>query len=132
VIAIDTNILVRYLTNDDEALGARAEAILAANTCYVSRIMLLETVHVLESFYRLDRDAVLTALLTIFGLETILVEDHLRTAPAVDWFKAGMEFGDAMTLAAAHGRDELLTFDRDFARLAGKLAATPPLTHARR
>lgn len=132
MIALDTNILVRYLTNDDEALARRAERLIDENRCYVSRVVLLETFQVLESFYRLEREQLIEVLHAVFGLEQVVVEEHLISAQAVRWFEAGMEFADALALAAAHDQDELVTFDRDFARISAKLKTSPRVIDARR
>jgi predicted nucleic acid-binding protein len=62
----------------------------------------------------------------------LVVEDYLATARSVAWYEAGMDFADALTLASAFGQDHLATFDRDFARLAKKLSASPAVLDARR
>ena len=102
------------------------------NRCFVSRVTLLETYQVLESFYQLDQSALVTALHTLFGIESIAIEDHLVTARAVEWYEQGMDFGDALALASARKQDSLATFDRAFARIAAKLGATPPVADVRR
>ncbi|MFN0313967.1 MAG: type II toxin-antitoxin system VapC family toxin, partial [Burkholderiales bacterium] len=117
MIALDTNILVRYLTDDDKTLSARAQEIIEQNHCFVTRVVLLETYQVLESFYELGKDEILIALRTIFGLDNLVVEDYLATARSVAWYEAGMDFADALTLASAFGQDHLATFDRDFSRI---------------
>jgi predicted nucleic-acid-binding protein len=132
VIALDTNVLLRYLTDDDQTLAARAQVLIRDNRCFVSRVVLLETYQVLESYYQLDQATIVKALHTIFGLDTISVEDHLATARAVEWYEQGMEFPDALALASAHQQDSFATFDRDFARVAAKLGAKPPVSDSRR
>jgi predicted nucleic-acid-binding protein len=131
MIALDTNILVRYLTGDDKTLSARAQELIEENRCFVSRVVLLETYQVLESFYELSKEEILIALRTIFGLENVLVEDYLATARSVAWYEAGMDFA-ALTLVCAREQDQVATFDRDFARLATKLDVSPPVLDARR
>ena len=132
MVALDTNVLIRYLTDDDKPLAARAQALIRDNRCFVSRVVLLETYQVLESYYQLDRAAMIRALHTIFGLEAISVEDHIATARAVEWYEQGMDFADALALAAAHQQESLATFDRDVARIAAKLATKPPVSDSRR
>jgi predicted nucleic-acid-binding protein len=122
VIALDTNLLVRYLVDDDPKLGARATELIASERCFVSRVVLLEVFQVLESVYDLGKPDLLRSVEAIFGLDNVTVEAHLATARAVSWYAQGMDFGDALVLAAADGRDYLATFDRDFARLSARLA----------
>jgi predicted nucleic-acid-binding protein len=132
MIALDTNILVRYLTDDEKNLAARAQELIEQNRCFVSRVVLLETYQVLENFYELGKGEILTALRTIFGLDNLVVEEYLATARSVAWYEAGMDFSDALTLASAQGQDQVATFDRDFARIATKLNALPPVLDCRR
>lgn len=54
--------------------------------------------------------------------------DALRRA--LDGYAQGMDFADALHLALSHGCDELATFDKAFARKAGKLGALPPVVVA--
>jgi predicted nucleic-acid-binding protein len=54
VIAIDTNVLVRFLVDDDKTQAGIAEALIRANEIFLSRTVLLETEWVLRSVYRID------------------------------------------------------------------------------
>jgi predicted nucleic-acid-binding protein len=129
MISLDASILVRYATNDDRKLAGLAVEIIERHTCFVSKAALMEMVFVLESVYKRDRSAVTAALRTIFGLAAVNVEQQSLTAHAVEWYAAGMDFGDAMTLASSAGVDGVATFDRDFQKRAAALNATPPVVH---
>ncbi len=125
MISLDTNLLVRYFTDDPAAMAAAAERLIEDNECFVTRIALFETFHVLRSVYGLEKEALLTVLRALFALETVTVEGHLASATAVDRYERGMNFADALLLASSHDQDRVATFDRDFSRLAAKLKAEP-------
>ena len=130
MISIDTNILLRYLLRDDPALSPRALEIIAANDCFVTRAALTEVVYTLESYYRSARVDIGRALDALLSLQRVSIEDRAVTERAVSWYKAGMDFGDAMIAASSHGSARVATFDRDFARLARKLRIAPPVEFA--
>lgn len=125
MIGIDTNIVLRYLLKDDPALSPRALDIIAGNDCFVSQAALTEVVYTLESYYRSSRADIGRALDALLSLQRVTVEDGAVTGRAVSWYKAGMDFGDAMIAASSHGVARVETFDRDFARLARKLRTVP-------
>jgi predicted nucleic-acid-binding protein len=82
------------------------------------RTVLLETEWVLRSRYRLSRGQVLAALRGLTTLPKVEVEDADRVARALDWFEAGLDFADAMHLAATAEEETFVTFDRDLIRRA--------------
>jgi len=127
---LDANILLRYLLKDHPRLSPRALSIIADNACFVSRGALMEMVCTLESNYRVPRTDVRRALGTLLGLDRVTVEDRAVTERAAGWYASGMDFGDATIAAASHGSARVATVDRDFARLARKLRATPPVEYA--
>jgi predicted nucleic-acid-binding protein len=125
MIGIDTSIVLRYLLKDDPALSPRALEIIAGNDCFLSRAALTEVVYTLESYYRSSRADIGRALDALLSLQRVTVEDRAVSERAVSWYKAGMDFGDAMIAASSHGSAHVATFDRDFARLARKLRTSP-------
>ncbi len=129
MISLDTSILLRYLLKDHAELSPRALSIIAGNACFVSRAALTEMVYTLESYYRTPRAEVCRALDTMLGLVRVTVEERALTERAVEWYRSGMDFGDAMITASSHASARVATFDRDFARLARKLRAAPPVEY---
>jgi predicted nucleic-acid-binding protein len=130
MIGIDTNIVLRYLLKDDPALSRRGLQIIARNDCFVARVALAKVVYTLESYYRSSRADIGRALDALLSVQRVAVEDRAVTERAVSWYKAGMDFGDAMIAASSHGSASVATFDRDFARLARKLLNAPPVEFA--
>jgi predicted nucleic-acid-binding protein len=130
MISIDTSIVLRCLLKDDPALSPRALEIIAGNDCFVSRAALTEVVYTLESYYRSSRAEIGRALDALLSLQRVTVEDGAVIQKAVSWYKAGKDFGDAMIAASSHDSARVVTFDRDFARLARKLRTAPRVEFA--
>lgn len=127
MIAVDTNLLVRYAVKDDRKQAALATAFLARNRCFVLKTVLLELAWVLSSpaGYNLPRETVHERLLHILGLPDIETEDAAHVAQALTWYAKGMDFADALHLATSAELVGFATFDRKFAAIGEKLNAVP-------
>jgi len=122
MLAIDTNIIVRYLTRDDPKQAAQARALIDREDVFVCMTVLLEAAWVLQATYEYSRRQVVTALRDFAGLPHVTIEDPGLAAQALAWAEAGMDLADALHLAKTRGCDGFATFDRRFARVAAKLA----------
>jgi predicted nucleic-acid-binding protein len=127
MIALDTNVLVRLLTNDDAAQAAAAQRLLEARAsaeapAFVDRIALVELVWVLQRRYGYGRDAIVGALMALLRAPSLRLESPERVVDAARIYRdSGADFADAMLVlgARAAGCDTLATFDRRAARLDG-------------
>ena len=117
--AVDTNVVVRYLTGDDPGQAARAKAAVDAGNVFVSTTVLLESAWVLRSVYGLAGEEAAAALRAFSGLPGVSVESPDLIAEALGRAEAGMDVADALHLGAAARCEALLTFDRRFIELAG-------------
>lgn len=120
-VAADTNVVVRYLTGDDEQQSGHAKAALeAADAVYLDIVVLCETVWVLRRAYRLSPGEISAALTELLDSERIEVDRRAAEA-GLAMLEAGGDFADGVILYEAGGRrcDALITFDRRLARLAG-------------
>ena len=124
--AVDTNVVVRYLTGDDPAQAARAGAVIDAGDVFVGTTVLLESDWVLRSVYGFSGKEVAVALRALAGLPNVQVESPAMLAEALDRAENGMDFADALHLGAAAHCQAMLTFDRDFIRTAS--GASPQVT----
>jgi predicted nucleic-acid-binding protein len=124
MISVDTNILVRYAVKDDRKQAVAATEFLRRNRCYLLRTVLLELAWVLSSSagYALPRDVVAERLLHICGLPTVTVEDATIVKLAIDWYGQGMDFADALHLAASEECSGFATMDRKLAKTAAAIA----------
>jgi predicted nucleic-acid-binding protein len=127
VIGLDTNVIVRYLTQDDPAQSSLANALIeqtlsVENPGFVSTVALVEIVWVLESGYRCDRARVVTIVERLLRAKSLLVEDADRAWQATRAYAQGKaDFADCMIERAGHanGCERTVTFDRAAARDAG-------------
>lgn len=118
--AIDTNVLVRYLTGDDPEQSARARAAIDGREVFVATTVFLESEWVLRGVYGFSRKDVCRALRAFAGLPGVSVESPLMLSAALEQAEAGMDFADALHLGAASHCETMLTFDRKFIKAAKK------------
>jgi predicted nucleic-acid-binding protein len=116
--AIDTNVLVRFLTGDDPDQSRLARAAVEAGDLLVPLSVMLEAEWVLRSVYGHRGPQVAAALRAFAGLPGVAVEAPERLAAALDRAEAGMDFADALHLGGAGDCEALLTFDRRFVKAA--------------
>ena len=124
--ALDTNILVRYITQDIPEQAAIAERLLDSLTNsspgFVSREVVIKLVWVLERSYKFSRAQVVEVLTTLIGAENLIVESDEDIAHATFMYgQSGTGFSDMAILMASEraGCESLYTFDRRFARMEG-------------
>ena len=121
MIGLDTNVWVRYVTNDDPPQAALAVALIAqCKTIFIGKTVLLELEWVLRAVYGLDRDAVIRALLQILGLTNVVMETPARVALALEHHRHGLDFADALHLAGAD-YELFYTFDANFVKCGKRL-----------
>ena len=118
MLAIDANIIVRLLTNDERAEAARAKTLFAENEVFVATTVLLETEWVLRGAYSQAKGDVIAALRAFAGLATVKLEEPARVEMALTLAAGGMDFADALHLSDAEGCEAFVTFDRRFVKSA--------------
>jgi predicted nucleic-acid-binding protein len=128
MIAIDTNIIVRLLANDDPDQTARALRLLKEDRVFVASTVILETEWVLRSAYRADRGAIQQSLRKFLALPNVFIENERAVLQALEAHAAGMDFADALHLATAHGRaTRFATFDQSLQRRAASQHGAIPV-----
>lgn len=128
MLAVDTNVLVRFLARDDTGQTARADHLLRVNRIWIPKTVLLETEWVLRNSYAFDRDRITADFRGLLGLTTAQAEDDGTVAEALEWYAAGLDFADALHLASSGGAREFATFDRKLAARAARVTSTRVLT----
>lgn len=121
MLAIDTNVIVRFLTGDDPAQARRARRLIETETVFVSTTALLETEWVLRSAYGYSAALAQKALAAFAGLPRVVLEDAPLVAAALACMARGMDFADALHLGRAEGCAAFASFDKRLARLARSL-----------
>jgi predicted nucleic-acid-binding protein len=118
MIAIDTNLIVRYLTGDHPEQAARARVLVDGQAVFVTVTVMLEVEWVLRSAYGYRPANVSKALRAFGGLPTVTVEDAEVVAEALDHAEQGMDFADALHLGKSANCEGFATFDRKFVKAA--------------
>lgn len=127
MIAVDTNVIVRFLTRDDEAQAAAALSIIRDEEVVIATTVLLEAAWVLARTYGYRRPALVEALKALASIPSVTFEEPARARRALDWFEAGLDIADALHLASAGRSVAFATFDRKLARRARQLGGAPPV-----
>lgn len=127
MIGIDTNILVRHLTQHDAEQAARATALVEGRLTrttpgLINRIVVVELIWVLETSYGYACDLIADLIEQVLRISELIVEDADEVSEAVRRFRrSGANLTDLL-LAIGNNRNgcsETFTFDRRAARTAG-------------
>jgi predicted nucleic-acid-binding protein len=126
MIGLDTNVLVRYLTQDDPVQSPKAAEMIERclteqNPGFISIVAMVETVWVLDRAYRLAAHRIAAALERMLQADTFVVENEQEVFTAMIALKKGHSFADAIitALGAKAGCSFTLTFDRKALHLPG-------------
>ncbi|MCU0536095.1 MAG: type II toxin-antitoxin system VapC family toxin [Hydrococcus sp. Prado102] len=117
MLGLDTNVLIRYLTRDDEHQWMQAvKLIQKEERCFVTNIVLCEIVWVLRGKpYHFNKDEILTTLETMLQSPIFEFENRSVVYQALQRTKQGRaDFSDYLIGALAHqaGCSQTVTFDR--------------------
>ena len=126
MIGLDTNVLVRYLMQDDPRQAKKATQLIESLTLdapgFIPVVAVLELSWVLTSSYGLTREQFSQALDAILRTKEFVVDRADQVFRALSIFKAGSaDFADCLIerSAAAAGCDQTVTFDVGAAKVAG-------------
>jgi predicted nucleic-acid-binding protein len=133
VIGIDTNVLVRFFSQDDPIQGALAKRFVlrtlsAENRGHVSLVCLAELAWVLNSNYRTPRETIVDAISHLLVDARFVVQEARAVWAALDAYQQGLaDFADALIAALdrQQGCTHTVTFDRRAARLPGMTLLEP-------
>ena len=120
--AVDTNVLVRLLTRDDARQVAAAERFVAKGA-WLSQLVLIEAMWVLDSVYQLGSAEIATSVEMLLNHRDLTVQQSEVVAAALAQYrkKPSAGFSDCLVLETARkaGHLPLGTFDRDLGKLDG-------------
>lgn len=124
---LETNILLRYLTRDDEAKAQRALALLqrlerGEERVRSSTIVIFETIYTLQSFYRLPKARIRELLLPVISLRGLQLPNKPLVRRALDLYvEKNLSFADAYIAAEmlSRGENEIYSWDEHFDRVGG-------------
>ena len=121
MIALDTNILLRFVLDDNAVLSPAARRIVERNDCWLSLLAVGELGYVLTSVYRCRIDEVASYCRILMDLPTVTIEHERRFAQALDGVEAGIDWYDAMLWASAPAGVAVFTFDNAFSKRASAI-----------
>ena len=124
MLAVDTNIVVRYLVGDDPEQSDKARKLFRDTAVWVSTTVLLETAWVLRKSYRYHADQIAWSLRLMAGRSTVTLQNPAAVSRALSWM-GRLDFADAIHLAQVEDLDAFVTFDRRFVLAAAGLGGVP-------
>jgi predicted nucleic-acid-binding protein len=127
MIGLDSNLIVRYLTQDDREQSAKATAIIERRLSeqdrgFISVVALAETAWVLERAYGFSDAAIAAAIERMLQIDVLEIESEQQVFTAMIALKESRgSFADALigALGAKAGCSCTLTFDKKALRLGG-------------
>ncbi len=134
MIALDTNVLVRAIASEPDADSAtraqvrKARALLSSGRdLFVPVTVVIELEWVLRSVYDMSREDMAAVLDDLLAVENITVDRASAVSHALNWYRQGLDFSDALHLAQSRLCVGLATFDTKFVTAARRLKLEPPV-----
>ena len=121
MVSADTNVIVRLLVGDDKSQLEKAKRLFEQEKIFIPTSVVLECEWVLRYAYHFEPTMIADAFQALFGLPNVTLQEQAVIADAIAWHQQGMDFADALHLAASRHCDSLATFDRKFIKSAKKL-----------
>lgn len=128
MLAVDTNVVVRYLAADHPDQSERARVLMTGQEVWVPTTVLLEAEWVLRRAYRFGPAEIGNAFRQLAGMPMVAVEDPELLFHALEVFAAGMDMADALHYASASAREGcqgFATFDEALIRSAASAGTLP-------
>ncbi|MCW5696811.1 MAG: type II toxin-antitoxin system VapC family toxin [Bauldia sp.] len=126
MIAVDTNVVVRFLIPDHPPQTEAARQVFASGSVFVGITVLLETEWVMRGSFKIGRRETAAGLERLLGLSEVVVPQRQAVAVALEAMAEGADFADALHASVApDGAEAFVTFDRDFARHAAAIDGLP-------
>ncbi len=131
MIGLDTNVVVRYMTQDHPAQSAAAVKVMDSLSSdlpgFLSMVVIAEVVWVLQFSYQLKRDEVEHVVERLLRSKELVIERAEIVSQALRKFRASRaNFADCLIERCAHAAEcqYVLTFDRDAAAMGMRLLAS--------
>lgn len=128
MIALDTNILVRLIVNDDPVQGKKAAKLIdSTDAFFVPLTVTLELEWVLRGHYQQPPAAVALALRAVLEISNLHFECEPEVLRALRHYENGLDFADALHHAKSEGCKMMQTFDKNFSHKAQTGKLYPPV-----
>lgn len=123
MVAVDTDVLVRFLLDDDPDQSRAARALFASEVIWIPKTVILETNWVLCSLFGLTEVEIARALSRLLSLENVEIEDGVAVADALTLVDHGVELADALHLLSRPKDARFVSFDKQLVRRARRAGA---------
>jgi len=131
MIGLDTNVLVRYIAQDDVKQSARATTLInslsSENPGFITLVSLVELVWIMKSCYSATKQEIIAILETLMRTQELLVENAETAMKALAVFSGSKaDFSDCLIERSANkaGCEYTATFDANAAKTAGMKIVT--------
>ncbi len=122
MIAADTNVVLRLFVQDDEVQSKAAIRLFSEHTVWIESNVILECEWVLRSALEFSRKDICRFIDTLINLEAVATPDYELLANALEAYRHGMDFADALHLYSASQENiPFYTFDKKLVKLANQL-----------
>ncbi len=129
MIGLDTNVLIRYLTRDDEAQYRATMKLLSRKgaTFFVPDLVLIEADWVLSTLYDWSRDDIADAFARLLQVHNLQFEDEDRIRRSLGAVRRGADLSDELLVSMCREHDchEFATFDVAVIKRHPKFAILP-------
>jgi len=122
MISVDTNVIVRFLTRDDDQQYEKAYSIFQSYEIFIPDTVILETEWVLRYAYNFSPAEICKAFVCLFGLKNLHLSNPALVAQAIEWHEQGVDFSDALHLTQCQQQEKMYTFDKKFSLRADGLS----------
>ncbi|MCI8863473.1 MAG: type II toxin-antitoxin system VapC family toxin [Lachnospiraceae bacterium] len=117
MVMLDTNMILRYLLNDNEEMALKAENVIKKERVYVTIEIIAEVVYVLKGVYSVEREEIKESLLA-FLKEVAAVEEDVLKLGIETYAKHNLDFPDCILYAYHRMKGyEIKTFDKKLIKL---------------
>ncbi len=128
MIALDTNVLVRLVTGDDAAQAKRVAARLdSGDAFFVPLSVALELEWVLRGAYRIDSERIAATIESLMSIRNLRFADEQTLSRALERYRGGLDFADALHLEASSSCSAMLSFDSRFRNRVRRGQFQPPV-----
>jgi predicted nucleic-acid-binding protein len=129
MIALDTNVLARLVTNDDKTQAKEAANLIDSGVAlFVTITVMLELEWMLRGAYHLDIAAILRTFEHLLSIRNISFERQANIEQALKLYAQGFDFADALHHSASATCAGLASFDKKFEKLAVKVKLQPSVS----
>jgi predicted nucleic-acid-binding protein len=129
MIGLDTNVIIRYLTRDDEPQYRATMKLLCRKgaSFFVCDLVLVEADWVLSRFYEWTRDEVADAFARLLQVHNLQFQDEDRIRHSLAALRRGVDLSDELLVAACREQEchEFATFDVAVTKRHPKFAVVP-------